>query len=384
MDRISKLPAGIIETILCLLPIQEAAGTSILSREWRYHWITIPKLVFVEDSFQVSSSGAEPSVLEQRFDGPSQRKGMTKRCKFFYAIYQVLLMHPGPIEEFTLCMDTDESCVEIDHIILHLSKRNTVKILKLDLNGMYTLPLSLFSLHQLRELHLDGGALDLRSSFNGSSSLTTLDLREVYTCDETLLQILSTCPLLKRLTIMSDDGTTDVSGTSTIVDLIRCLPGIEYLSIWFFIFLCFAPNRLPKELPTTLVHLKYLCMEFVSFRHEYSLPFFVLLIRSSPNLEKLKLSMLEEELFGQHATGSLTIEDYPDIMLAHLNELEILHFSNEENELAVVKLILAKSPVLKNVRILLSNEFDTDEKLKMSQILLSSPCASPVINIIVS
>lgn len=116
MDMISKLPLGVIETILCFLPIQEAASTSILSREWRYRWITIPKLAFIERTFQVSAAGDELSDLEQTYGTPSKRREMAKRCKLFYAIYQVLLMHEDPILEFTLSMETDGSCVEIDHI----------------------------------------------------------------------------------------------------------------------------------------------------------------------------------------------------------------------------------------------------------------------------
>ncbi|KAJ0432731.1 putative leucine-rich repeat domain superfamily, F-box-like domain superfamily [Helianthus annuus] len=46
VDRITTLPQAIVETILCLLPIEEAARTSVLSREWRYKWTTIPKLEF--------------------------------------------------------------------------------------------------------------------------------------------------------------------------------------------------------------------------------------------------------------------------------------------------------------------------------------------------
>ncbi|KAI3688364.1 hypothetical protein L1987_82076 [Smallanthus sonchifolius] len=102
---------------------------------------------------------------------------------------------------------------------------------------------------------------------------------------KTLLRLFSSCPLLKRLTINCDFGTITYSGDSTIADLMECLPGIEYLCVWCYIFLSFLP--LPKELPTKLFHLKYLCMEYV-----------------------------------------------------------ILSRKNEENELVFVKLILAKSPVL--------------------------------------
>ncbi|XP_022019796.1 F-box/FBD/LRR-repeat protein At1g13570-like [Helianthus annuus] len=217
MDRISKLPLCIIENILCLPPIQEAARTSILSREWRYHWIKIPKLAFIEDTFQVSTDGAELSVLEQTFDEPSDRK--------------------GPIHEFTLSMAVDGSCVEIDHILLHLSKKNTLKILNLDLRGNYSLPSSFFSLHYITELHITSCVFDRQPSSNGFRSLTTLNLQEIWISEKALMRLLSSCPLLKTLTIMSDYGTIDVFGDFTIVDFFECLPNIEYLSVWFSIFL---------------------------------------------------------------------------------------------------------------------------------------------------
>ncbi|GJU20486.1 F-box/FBD/LRR-repeat protein-like protein [Tanacetum coccineum] len=116
-DRISNVPPSIIETILCLLPIQEAARTSILSRDWRYHWVKIPKLVFDKNSFQASADETELSILEQTFGRQNRRKVMDERCKVFYAIYQILLLHEGPIHEFTLSMTADNSFVEIDHCL---------------------------------------------------------------------------------------------------------------------------------------------------------------------------------------------------------------------------------------------------------------------------
>ncbi|KAJ0903598.1 putative FBD domain, leucine-rich repeat domain superfamily, F-box-like domain superfamily [Helianthus annuus] len=318
MDRISKLPVGVIETILCLLPIQEAARTSILSKEWRYHWIKIPKLVFIEDQFQEWTRGPKPSAIELRLNKPSKRKDMAKRCKFFYAIYQVLLMHEGPIHEFTLSMEVDTSCVEIDHIILHLSKKNTLKMLKLD---------------------LDAGADEGHS---------------VWTHKKTLHRLLSSCPLLKRLAL--GHGMTilyDVEG-STIVDLFGCVPVIEYLYVVVFGLEDFLPKRLPKKLPTSLVHLKYLCVtvDTLCFTNIYGLPFLALLFRSSPNLETVKLVMWGEEPYvDEDDLGSFTLDDYSDITLEHLKEFEILDFTDSENELDFVRLILAKSPVLKKMTV---------------------------------
>ncbi|XP_076908388.1 F-box/FBD/LRR-repeat protein At1g13570-like [Bidens hawaiensis] len=408
MDIISKLPLGIIENILCCLPIQEAGRTSILSREWRYRWNKIPKLVFIENTFQESTNGAKLSTLGQAIDTSGEKKKIAKRCKLFNAIYEVLLVHEGPIHEFTLHMEIEGSCVENDRILLHLSKKKTVKRLKLDLytSGVegYTLPISIFSLHHLTDMYLSDCALYHERTFNEFGRLTTLYLDGLWTYATTLLRLLSSCPLLKKLTLVSSYynrmsilmafhnlaenckilqhsfGATIIDGgDSTIVDLFKCLPMIEYLSVLFFIVKCFVPERLPKELPLPLIHLKYLCMEELCFTHKYGLPFLVLLIRSSLNLEKLKQAMYPAYWLDKDEKGSFTLEDYSDIMLEHLNELKILNFSDAENELDFVKLVYAKSPVLKQVRIFLCDEFDEDEELEISKLLLNIPCASPAV-----
>ncbi|GJY30533.1 acyl-CoA dehydrogenase [Tanacetum coccineum] len=61
---------------------------------------------------------------------------------------------------------------------------------------------------------------------------------------------------------------------------------------------------------------------------------------------------------------------YSDIWLEHLNELEIGNFANLKVELKFVKLILAKSPVLKKVRISLDHRVSYDEELKILKMLL--------------
>ncbi|GKC66605.1 F-box/FBD/LRR-repeat protein-like protein, partial [Tanacetum coccineum] len=108
------------------------------------------------------------------------------------------------------------------------------------------------------------------------------------------------------------------------------------------------------KLPTALVHLKYVYVDYMCFLDKYGhygLPFVALLIRSSPNLEKLKL--------------------------------QILNFSNEKEELDFVKLILAKSPVLKKVKLILREEIEKDEELQITRVLLQSPRASPLVKIVV-
>ncbi|KAK1429022.1 hypothetical protein QVD17_11221 [Tagetes erecta] len=389
MDRISVLPIGIIEAILCFLPIKDAARTSILSREWRYRWLKIPKLKFIEPAFEVSTDETTLSVLEQTFDKPSQRKEMCKRHKLFYAIYQVLLMHQGPIHNFTLSMIADKSCVEIDHLLLHMPNKHTLNILKLKFSfgrslWLYALPTSLFSLHQLTELYLRACALFHVPSFIEFGCLTTLYLDCVSMDDKRLIRLLSGCPLLKSFTLDNDGSLMD-GGKSTIVDLFKCLPVIEYLSISSNIVECFEPERLPKRLLTTLIHLKCLDMD-VCFSHKYKLPFFVLLIRSSPNLEKLNLMFYPEFWLAEEEEEdmcSFTLEYYSDLMFERLKEIEISCFSHSENELDFVNLVLAKSPVLKKVLIRLCPQFRKDEDTDLLYMLSWSPCASPMVKITV-
>ncbi|GJR19925.1 RNA-directed DNA polymerase [Tanacetum coccineum] len=65
-------------------------------------------------------------------------------------------------------------------------------------------------------------------------------------------------------------------------------------------------------------------------------------------------------------------------------ELHIRGFINSEYEMNFVRLVLAKSPVLKKVRIFLDyGEVDEGEELQILQVLLSSPRASPAVEIII-
>ncbi|GKA63801.1 F-box/FBD/LRR-repeat protein-like protein, partial [Tanacetum coccineum] len=301
MDRISNVPPGVIEIILCLLPTQEAVRTSILSREWRYRWIKIPKLVFEEYKFQVSADGAELPVVEQTHDESSDMKKLMKRHKFLNAICKVLLMHEGPLNEFTLSILPDETyfigdkCPELDNIIYHLSRKNTVKKLEVDFEfGAYRLPLSLFSLHHLTHLCLQGCEFVHQPTFNGFRSLTSLSFKYIYISKKSLLHLLLNCPLLKTLTLeVSHTYISHSIDTLTIIDLFECLTVIESLSIPFGIFEIFKPivhGRVPRELPTTL-HLKFLYMHDVCFTQKQNdgLSILVLLMKSSPKLEKIEV-----------------------------------------------------------------------------------------------
>nr|GEY35829.1 hypothetical protein [Tanacetum cinerariifolium] len=348
-DIISSLPPIIKETNLCLLPIQEAVRTSVLSKEWRYSWTKIPKLVFDDRKFRISTELNRSSVMEQTFHNLSERKTMSDKGKFFYATYQVLLLHQGPILEFTLSMHgANYGCVEIDQMITHLSRKNTVTKLMLDLNNSYRLPLSIFSLQQLTDLTLTHCEIDHQPPSNGFASLTSLCLEGVDITKKTHLDLISSCPVLKRLEL-----------GAALIELLKCLHGVAQLTcgLWN---VGFEKSVFPRELPTLLVHLKYVCLVHWSFIDKFWLRLLALLMRSSPNLEKIEI-----------------LEDFSDIWLEHLHEFVIGYFGCMILDLELVKFILAKSPLLKKVRITLTDQVSKDEKLKICKILLRSPRASP-------
>ena len=80
--------------------------------------------------------------------------------------------------------------------------------------------------------------------------------------------------------------------------------------------------------------------------------------------------------------SSPRVECYPGIMLEHLNELEIRNFLSRKARFDFVKLILARSPVLKKVTIFPHYSYG-DEKFQISEILLGYSRASPEVQIIV-
>jgi len=240
----------------------------------------------------------------------------------------------------------------------------------------------LFAMHQLTDLYLGGWIIACESTFDGFDSLTTLHLKVVGFTKKSLIQHLSNLPSLKSFSHETDFDTVYRDDDSTLTEIFDCLPVIEHLRISLYEIKTIANGVVPTELPSSLVHLKYLHLDFVSAIDD-GLPFFFLLIRCSPNLEKLKIEMLSVEVRSKSELASFTLEDNLDFWLEHLVELEIENVVYCKPDLELITLILAKSPVLKKVRIELESGVSTDNELKIIRFLLSSARASPQAIIIV-
>ncbi|KAF5758370.1 putative F-box domain-containing protein [Helianthus annuus] len=363
---LDRLPEPVLETILCCLPTEDAARTSILSREWRYKWTTIPNLRF---------------TLRNRTLEPTSDNSSAKKYMNIYDVYRVLLLRQGPIHEFTIVMDDywqRYNYFEFYQIILHLSRKHTIKKLTLDGHDdlefiWYKLPESVFTLHHLTDLCLSTFEIDHPSIFKGFGSLQRLDLSYVKISTKTLLHLLSNCPSLKNLSLVSTHlNIWEPGDKCTMNELLKCLPVIEDLTMSGDVSEWLVLDSVPKELPTSLIHLKYLCLNQMCLVGRHGSAFLLCLIKCSPNLEHAHLEMEWGLDF------SAVKDEYSDVWLEHLNELDVC-FGSNELQTEFVKFILARSPKLKTVSIL--TVVDRKQDSKMLKTLLRAPRASPGVNI---
>ncbi|KAI3497936.1 hypothetical protein L1887_33569 [Cichorium endivia] len=347
-DRISALPQAIIEKILTRMPIRDALRTSILSRKWRYSWTSMPILVFDDKLINRSSDNEE-----------------INEYKLVNAIFQVLLLHTGPILEFNISITHDTKVVDaIDQIMLHLSRRVNIKKLIFKIqskNGYenlfskrYKLPSLFFSLRGLDHVDLTCCEIKLPLTFNGFIMLRSPSYAMLTSVQRRFNDYLPIAHYLRKL----------------------YLPYIKHL---------FAGGM--QKLHTSLVHLRIFFLD-VCFLKQDELSFALSMISSSPNLEKIKIQLCwNHKLCGQQTLKNLLDfeKDYPGLNLDHLKEFEITSFHDYAPEREFVKLIMAKSPVLKKARIELNFDVSVDDEVKMLRDLvrLPFPRASTAANVII-
>ncbi|XP_045790650.1 F-box/FBD/LRR-repeat protein At1g13570-like isoform X3 [Trifolium pratense] len=190
IDRISDLPSNVIDGILKDLNISELVSTSILSRNWRYMWMSVPELVFRKDFF---------SRFEDLDDlGPEISRIIT----------DILFLHNGPIYKFSLDIPwlSKKLTITTEYLnkwILFLSKRG-IKDLQLLNNGwfFFKMPSHIFSCQELTHFTLSGFNLSVPPNFCGFKKLLDLCLEcNIYEFGA-LENLISGCPLLEKLSII--------------------------------------------------------------------------------------------------------------------------------------------------------------------------------------
>ncbi|KAM4111786.1 hypothetical protein ACJW30_05G092500 [Castanea mollissima] len=287
-DRISNLPTEIIENILLRLPLRDTVKACVLSKDWNGKWKTVPQIVF-DESFCTQYP-----------------RSYNMRETLFNCMDQIVHIHKKPITKFALSIPRLESFCPGVVLILFL-----------------------YTCLQLRHLRLSHcHTTSPPTTFKGFKRLVTLELHEVNTEINIFESFISDCPLLEHLTLINCPNTenldldapnlkylyfegplnslrfrnTPVLASVTIkatedfmpkpgefqpadmIEVFRCLPVIEAL-------FSFAAGNIPDRLPATLEFLKTVVLSKICFGSLREVSCALSLVRSSPNLQKLKVEL---------------------------------------------------------------------------------------------
>ncbi|KZV56994.1 F-box/FBD/LRR-repeat protein-like, partial [Dorcoceras hygrometricum] len=350
VDKIGQLPGHVIDKILSYLSLRDAVRTSVLSTKWRYKWVTLPYLVFDNQSVLV----------------PTQDQTIIKN-KLVSIVDHVLLLHNGPIHKFKLSHRDLQGVSDIDRWILFLS-RGSVKefILEIWKGHRYKLPSSIYSCQKLIHLELFNCLLTPPSSFVGFKSLKSLDLQHITMDQGAFEYMISSCPLLERLTLMNFDGfallnihapnllslTSEVflKTTGNLIKFFACLPRIQRLEVQSYFLKYLAAGIIPGKLPKPCVDLSFLSIR-INFNDMEENLTALCLLRSSPYLQELEMLARAEEQQTNERTISNIPENFESFTFNQLKFIKIVGISGIKQELNFINFLLATSPVLERMTV---------------------------------
>ncbi|CAN1171286.1 F-box/FBD/LRR-repeat protein At1g13570 [Linum perenne] len=320
-DRISSLPDDVRERILMFLPLREAAKSSILSSKWRNLWTNLPTLV-IDESF-----GDEIAARESK-DSPKVGK------LIMLEVCRVLMLHHGPLRNFTLSLD--KWGTQVDQILQFLPY-NTLQSLTIksivDERRVSILSKAVFtSFSQLKTLRLSCCEFTSSTvSFEGFNRLTVLELRNVVFTRGIEPQLSFRCPLLATLILVNCFPNPYIAIVIEEAPVLECLYLVGIRSIHFEFLRCslFLKHVVIRESCSTFLHLyeSFSTVESLSIRKisEFITPtkqwvklrhlnldglwintpngmlFVIRWIMNSPNLQRLEIR-LKEKICLKHAT----------------------------------------------------------------------------------
>ncbi|RWR94540.1 F-box/FBD/LRR-repeat-like protein isoform X1 [Cinnamomum micranthum f. kanehirae] len=430
VDFISNLPEDVMSSILALVPLRDAVRTSILSREWRYKWVTIPDVVFNRDRLMKSSSSySYSSDDDDESDGEDA-------CA--HVVDQVFSQLIGPISKFSCVFFSFLSSHHFDRWIGFLSKNhgNGIKEFVFAIERKikwYHVPHSVFHYQELCHLELLNCTLELPPTFKGFRNLSVLNLAAKISKDD-IECLISECPLLAWLKLIAFDfyqclnihapnlqyleldgefrdvsieacrRLTDVSllsdvisrywlrsiGPSSHIPFIGCLHGIKSLKLKSFYLQYLCIGIVPKKLPVMLDHLQYLEVDLY-FKSEILA--ILCILRSSPNLKQLKIKyfrgltgksdglLREEDDISEVQADLCGVKTQSDCFLSHLHAVEIIGIAML-SDLKFIRCILSNAPVLETMNIYTNRHVEAEKVLTILDELFRSQRASTQAEII--
>lgn len=381
-DFISNMPDNVITNILDRLPTDEAVRTDILSRDWRFKWTLLTKLVFDEKFFNISLE----SVAKIHYN-----RGNLSRF---------LLNLKGPISKFVLSID--DKLLNVDDVglwVLFLSTKGIKELTLINYNlRLLKLPTQLYSCMELKHLKLCKFVFRHSPSFHGFPNLLSLVLSFVTFQSCTIGEFITQCPLVESLKITTNrlklieiarlenlkmlsmplgalNKVTRI--TSSDIFQLTCLKKLQELTL--SLHLCkWAESGSMKKVPTgTFLCLKTLTLSHVNFNDDVMVSFVFEIICGSPNLRSLKIGSLD-----QGDVSPSVLSDRNIMGQLRLQSVVFFSFGGSENEVCLIKFILACSPLLKKIDIQYSpSENGLEISWELAKKLLKLHRASPTAEI---
>ncbi|XP_049398303.1 F-box/FBD/LRR-repeat protein At1g13570-like isoform X1 [Solanum stenotomum] len=315
-DRISVLPRNVIDCILELLPVKEAAKTCTLSKSWRYIWSELPKMVL------------DYEFCDELID--------ESESKFREVVDGIMLLHMGKIVKFDLDVRVDDlaSYTAIDRWVLYVT-RNSVKKLHLRISNIddrtYTLPPCVFHCSTLTQLKLARCSFKPPGSFRGFPNLVTLRLASVTFSEHCVIK----APLLANLTL-------------------NCCDGMQYLNIVSpvlkSLYVCYPHSYIALNCFMNCKNLRDLGLVFSKVvdnpKHDHRSTL-VKLLGSLPALEVLLL----DSLFIELLSADVVLSRGPPFMLNCLRKLSLSVDFGKLGHISCVLQLIKCSPNLSELEI---------------------------------
>lgn len=263
LDRISSLPGELIGHILSRMPLKDAVRTSILSSKWRYKW--------TKDLYQLQF---DEKLIPSQYRG-THAASLTDR--FVKVVDSVLLQHSAPIKKFLLCHRNFQGTGDTHKWIRYLSKASVNELVfSCSKVQPYKMPSHLFQCQDLVFLALENCSLRIPPTFQGFKNLGMLRLSEVSLSGDSLGKLISSCPVLTRLSLNQLPNITHLNIDAPnleVLDLQGALRDVSFSGNTYYLFwvrVCFTADIEYQQVQAE----KYqsnMCKFFVDLLHIESL-----------------------------------------------------------------------------------------------------------------
>ncbi|WJX79084.1 hypothetical protein P8452_62238 [Trifolium repens] len=353
VDRISDLPDSILCHILYSFPTKFAATTSVLSKRWRYLWLSVLALDF--DSNDIKTSTLLCNVMHSTMN----RRAITLPIHSFSL--------KTPRYSFFRC---DQQVV--NKIVDYVLQR---EIQNFDLNPcgnscywIIELPVTIFSCRTLKTLKLANISMTNISDKVDFDlpSLKSLHLNKVYFEYDHLIKLVLSCPILEDFELIRCPEPYGIENRFTmkfiaLPNLIKArISSKSYIPLSMLCkaqILClekvlrYACWTEWTQLPNKFQNLTHLELNFTSALFYPRWTSLLKMLKLSPRLQNLIIQDSHTTLEATNKECWKNPPTVPECLLAQLKTCNITNYKAEKYDLEFVKYIIENSKVLDTITI---------------------------------